>query len=75
MIASRPGWSNITAVREGRVYVLGGVIEDIVSRPGPRLGVAVEVLARILYPGAYNITQVPSFIDENVVSGWGVPLG
>jgi len=75
MVTSRPGWSNITAVREGRVYVLGGMIEDIVSRPGPRLGLAVEVLARIFYPGAYNITQVPSFIDENVVSGWGISLG
>ncbi|MGC8975002.1 MAG: ABC transporter substrate-binding protein [Thermoprotei archaeon] len=73
-IASRPGWSNITAVREGKIYVLGGMIEDIVVRPGPRLGLAVEILARILYPGAYNITQVPNYIDENVVSGWGVAL-
>lgn len=75
MITSRPGWSNITAVKEGRIYVLGGLIEDIVSRPGPRLGLAVEVLARILYPEAYNITIVPSFIDESVVSGWGLTLG
>lgn len=75
MITSRPGWSNITAVKEGRIYVLGGLIEDIVSRPGPRLGLAVEVLARIFYPEAYNITMVPSFIDESVVSGWGLTLG
>lgn len=75
MVASRPGWGNITAVREGRIYVLGGVVEDVVSRPGPRLGLAVEVLARILYPGAYNITQVPIFVDESVVSGWGITLG
>ncbi|MEM3924034.1 MAG: helical backbone metal receptor [Zestosphaera sp.] len=75
MITSRPGWSNITAVREGRIYVLGGEVEDIVSRPGPRLGLAVEILARILYPGAYNITQVPSFVDESVVSEWGLTLG
>lgn len=74
MVSSRPGWSNITAVREGRVYVLGGVVEDIVSRPGPRLSLAIEILARILYPEAYNITQVPSFVDENVASMWGVSL-
>lgn len=73
-IASRPGWSNITAVKEGKIYVLGGMVEDIVVRPGPRLGLAVEILARILYPGAYNIAQVPNYIDESVVSGWGIAL-
>lgn len=74
MIASRPGWSNITAVKEGRIYVLGGLVEDIVVRPGPRLGLAVEILARVFYPEAYNITSIPNFIDENVVSEWGLLL-
>ncbi|MEO3993195.1 MAG: helical backbone metal receptor [Desulfurococcaceae archaeon TW002] len=72
MVSSRPGWSNITAIKSGRVYVLGGAVEDIVSRPGPRLGLAIEILTRIFYPEVYNITQVPSFVDENVVSMWGI---
>lgn len=45
-VQARPGWENITAVREGRVYV---VDPDIVSRPGPRLVEGVERLADLLY--------------------------
>jgi iron complex transport system substrate-binding protein len=47
LLAQRPGWAGITAVREGRVYQLNG---DIVSRPGPRLADALEELAQALYP-------------------------
>ncbi|MEM2004517.1 MAG: ABC transporter substrate-binding protein [Zestosphaera sp.] len=71
-IASRPGWESVRAVRDGRVYVVGGVAEDVLSRPGPRLALAVKVLARILYPGAFNITQVPVFVGDDVIAGWGL---
>lgn len=42
-----PGWRSLTAVRNGRVSVLG----DEVMRPGPRLVDALEEIARALYPG------------------------
>ncbi|MEM0015041.1 MAG: ABC transporter substrate-binding protein [Zestosphaera sp.] len=71
-IASRPGWESVRAVRDGRVYVVGGVAEDVLSRPGPRLALAVKILARILYPGAFNITQVPVFVGDDVIAGWGL---
>ncbi len=46
-VAARPGWDQISAVRNGRVH---SVDPDIVSRPGPRIVDAMETLARLLYP-------------------------
>ena len=74
-IVSRPGWGNITAVREGRVYVLNGTLEDILVRPGPRIAAAVEVIARILYPQAFGISEVPNIINDTVAQEWGIDLG
>jgi len=50
-VAARPGWSQITAVKGGRVYT---VDPDIVSRPGPRLVDALDTLARLLYPEKFR---------------------
>jgi len=46
-VAARPGWGQIAAVQNHRVYT---VDPDIVSRPGPRLPEALQVLAKLLYP-------------------------
>jgi len=73
-IKSREGWSNITAVKEDKIYLFKGTLEDIVVRPGPRIVAAVEVIARVLYPQAFNITSVPSIIDDKVIEAWGVCL-
>jgi iron complex transport system substrate-binding protein len=51
LIAARPGWAEISAVRAGRVYLLDA---DMVSRPGPRLADALEALAAALYPGLFQ---------------------
>jgi iron complex transport system substrate-binding protein len=50
-VATRPGWAELSAVRDGRVYLLD---EDIVSRPGPRLADALEQVAAALYPEAFE---------------------
>jgi iron complex transport system substrate-binding protein len=47
LLARRPGWANITAVRHRRVYLLDS---DMSSRAGPRLPDALEALAKALYP-------------------------
>ncbi|PDV99232.1 ABC transporter substrate-binding protein [Candidatus Chloroploca asiatica] len=52
-ISERPGWADLQAVRDGRVYTLDG---NIVSRPGPRLADAVELLAATLYPELFGGT-------------------
>ncbi len=46
--AQRPGWRTIDAVRSGRICTLNTAEVDLVSRPGPRLDQAAEVLARCL---------------------------
>ena len=43
----RPGWEHLSAVKNRRLYALD---DDLVSRPGPRLATALEVVARVLYP-------------------------
>jgi len=48
--ANRPGWENITAVREGRIYF---VEDDLLSRPGPRCVQGLEELVQILHPDLY----------------------
>jgi len=46
-VAARPGWSNISAVRNRRVIAID---PDIVNRPGPRLVEGMHALAAALYP-------------------------
>lgn len=46
-LKSRPGWSELRAVQEGRVYFVDG---DLTSRPGPSIADGVKEIARYLYP-------------------------
>jgi iron complex transport system substrate-binding protein len=48
LIASRPGWSSLDAVKLGRKCSYGGTQFDMLMRPGPRLGEAAEELASCL---------------------------
>jgi iron complex transport system substrate-binding protein len=45
--ANRPGWENVTAVREGKIFIING---DQISRCGPRLLDAMEQMIRLGYP-------------------------
>lgn len=49
-VAARPGWADIAAVREGRVLELSVEQVNLLTRPGPRLGEAVQLLSRLLHP-------------------------
>lgn len=51
VLASRPGWRNLAAVRSGRVALVDA---DSVNRAGPRLADAVEALARIFHPDVFK---------------------
>ncbi len=46
-----PGWSDVPAVKNGRVWVVDA--NSYFSRPAPRLVDGVEILARILHPQAF----------------------
>jgi iron complex transport system substrate-binding protein len=50
-IIARPGWSNISAVKNKRVYALNAAL---VSRPGPRAALGVENMAKTLYPDLFK---------------------
>lgn len=50
-IEARPGWDTIPAVQNGAVYLLD---DDIVSRAGPRMADAVELIAASLYPDRFG---------------------
>ncbi len=49
-VKARPGWQDISAVKNDRIYV---VDPDIVNRPGPRLVEGLETLAKLLHPDLF----------------------
>jgi cobalamin transport system substrate-binding protein len=50
-ITQRPGWENLSAVKNGNVVPFN---DDLVSRPGPRLVDALEELAKLLRPELFE---------------------
>jgi iron complex transport system substrate-binding protein len=49
VLASKPGWAEIDAVRNDRVFFADG--NSYFNRPGPRLAESGELLAEMLHPG------------------------
>lgn len=47
-LARRPGWNRLRAVQHGRVCAVPSDAYDVLSRPGPRLGLAARFLAQCL---------------------------
>ena len=48
VVAARPEWAGLRAVREGHTYVVDG--NAYFSRPGPRVVDGIELLASLLHP-------------------------
>jgi len=48
-LASRPGWRDIPAVRDGHVWVTDG--PSYFNGSGPRLVDGIEILAAVIHPG------------------------
>jgi iron complex transport system substrate-binding protein len=57
LLAGKPEWQNLRAVRQGRVCVTDG--STYFSRPGPRLVDSLEMLAHMLHPEAVAATAAP----------------
>jgi iron complex transport system substrate-binding protein len=51
MVAARPGWENLNAVKNGKVVPFD---DNLVSRPGPRLVDGLEQLAKLLHPELFE---------------------
>jgi iron complex transport system substrate-binding protein len=47
-MTGRPGWSDLRAVRQGRVYLADG--NRYFNRPGPRVVETLEALVEMLHP-------------------------
>ena len=50
-VNERPGWSNLSAVSNKRVYSIN---PDLLVRPGPRIVDGIEVLAKLIYPDLFK---------------------
>lgn len=59
-----PGWSDLPAVREGRVWAVDA--NSYFSRPAPRLVDGVEILTRIFHPEAF--TEAPKLEEARRLS-------
>lgn len=46
-VAARPGWSELSAVKENKVLPIN---DDLISRPGPRMIDGLETLIKLLHP-------------------------
>ena len=53
---ARPGWANIAAVKSGRVTAIvpGSALDNLLTRPGPRLPLALAALAKIVNPEMFR---------------------
>jgi iron complex transport system substrate-binding protein len=52
VLTSQPGWGELRAVREGRVFLGDG--NALFNRPGPRVAETLECLAEALHPEAFR---------------------
>ncbi|MDI6814427.1 MAG: ABC transporter substrate-binding protein, partial [Desulfitobacteriaceae bacterium] len=50
-VIARPGWANLSAVKNQQVYPFD---DNIVSRPGPRLVDGLEALAKLFHPELFQ---------------------
>jgi iron complex transport system substrate-binding protein len=55
-VAARPGWSVMTAVREGAIRPID---DQTVTRPGPRLFLGLRLLAETIHPGLVLPSAAP----------------
>ena len=51
-LVAQPGWSDLSAVRSGRVFLTDG--NQYFNRPGPRVVESAEILAELLHPEVFD---------------------
>jgi iron complex transport system substrate-binding protein len=53
-IKLRVGYENISAIKNDRIYLFEGNEANVVSRPGPRIIEALELVAKVIYPELFK---------------------
>ena len=56
-VAKRPGWGDMTAVKEGAIFPIDDIV---VTRPGPRLVDGLEALIAAIHPQLVSASPGPS---------------
>ena len=51
-LVARPGWTDLSAVKNGRVFLTDG--NQYFNRPGPRVVESAEILADLLHPEVFD---------------------
>lgn len=59
-LAARPEWRRLRAVRDHRVFVTDG--NQFFNRPGPRLVESLEILAGLLHPELFPLTDFTQYM-------------
>ena len=64
-----PVWKETPAFRDGNVYVFSGSAADLLSRPGPRLSQAAELIGKALHPDSFTdrdpLDTIPKFLGSD----------
>lgn len=64
-----PVWRQTPAFRNGEVYIFSGDAADILSRPGPRLSEAAELLAKAFFPSQFTdrdpLDTIPKYLGDD----------
>jgi iron complex transport system substrate-binding protein len=63
LLSARPGWGDLQAVRDGRIYLTDA--SSFFNRPGPRLADGLEILAAITHPGR-SVRHLPAGAVERL---------
>jgi len=62
-LKSLPGFEQLDAIKDNRVYILTGQAANLLERAGPRVADAVFLLACIFHPEVFHVS-LPNFINE-----------
>ena len=62
-----PGINYTEAVKEKHVYILGNLATSLIEEPGPLSVYGAEVIAAILHPEAFGLSNIPQCISSEWV--------
>ena len=64
-----PVWKETPAYKNGSIYVFSGKAADLLSRPGPRLSQAAELIGKALHPSSFTdrdpLDTIPKFLGND----------
>ena len=61
VVLKRPGWKELTAVKEGRFTIME---EELYCRPSPRLLEGALKLGKMIHPEVYDDLELPAWISN-----------